>query len=537
MFHWVARQRKRYRQGILEAWKITWLKAIGFTFVGERLTTVPTNAEYARRLIAFHREFGHYAPTISYGGSGLTRWCRLMRDSGGRHGIISASNEGVNQAEDVAVANDLLRAALPNFSWENTSKVTLHESAGLTHNGYAPSGLPPWRPKYRMREVMERARASIVHPSRQEFQAVLPKPFAQLLLRSTQACRVRIFESTPEVIDSLVMRGQPLPKPLHTGYLHDVVVAGGGDMTSPQMLVHCDTPGQEAGPLLIRPQAAIRTVYTWNGEWHLQLMALEGGLVGIFDYDLYLDDQLEFVVPNKRPGFRPEGTYDPDWAAAMAGLFDGRLSSTETTANMAFPQGMRRVRNWLATKPALADRDVRLTNDGAGIFRFLEHQVLKLQQGVLPLSHSLRLRALDFTFGVNRKHSRDLFKLPPGNRLSEKTPEQIAAIQTRVEPKPRPMPTGSPLEVARAKILAFAERAKEQGKDVMVQGEEGAYYFCDAQLRHGQLEITYSNSRRAKRGSFGASLFADDLRHCQVSAATGLRGIDSDGESIRIFVR
>lgn len=71
---WVQKQRTLYNQGKLMAWKKRMLEDAGFDFVAPRTAKVPTDVDYAHQLVAFYKEHGHYAPTQTVGGAGLTKW-------------------------------------------------------------------------------------------------------------------------------------------------------------------------------------------------------------------------------------------------------------------------------------------------------------------------------------------------------------------------------------------------------------------------------------------------------------------------------
>jgi integrase len=128
---WVTRQRKLARNGKLQAWKRDMLDTIGFPYLAARVVDAPSDLGHAKALHAFYDEHGHYAPTVTIGGTALTRWVRLMRQSGGTHGLISGN------AKTAKLALRYLKSHIAGFNLANTHKAELNAARGLSFNGYA----------------------------------------------------------------------------------------------------------------------------------------------------------------------------------------------------------------------------------------------------------------------------------------------------------------------------------------------------------------------------------------------------------------
>ena len=140
---WVSRQRKHYKNGSLQPWKLEILKSIDFPFESATAQKRLTNLDYAKRLVEFFKLNGHYAPTITIGGAGLTKWVYNMRLSGGAIGLRG------RLAGPVGPAMSHLRTHIDGFAWSNTCKAEVNQSQGKTFNGYdvtAPKALAHFEP-------------------------------------------------------------------------------------------------------------------------------------------------------------------------------------------------------------------------------------------------------------------------------------------------------------------------------------------------------------------------------------------------------
>ena len=99
-------------------WKRALLDAISFPYVASLKLTTPTDLDYARRLHAFFVKHGHYAPTITIGGAGLTRWVRRMRESSATQGLATGN------ATSAKAAITYLRANLPEMNTPATKRIS-----------------------------------------------------------------------------------------------------------------------------------------------------------------------------------------------------------------------------------------------------------------------------------------------------------------------------------------------------------------------------------------------------------------------------
>jgi hypothetical protein len=128
---WIDKQRKLHKLGKLMEWKRRVLERVEFPFSPQK--EVATNMGHAARLVKFYEEYGHYAPTMSYGGGALTHWVCELRETDGRVGIISDTPESAKEAIEY------LKKNIRGFDMSLTVKETFNKLHGLTHNGYERS--------------------------------------------------------------------------------------------------------------------------------------------------------------------------------------------------------------------------------------------------------------------------------------------------------------------------------------------------------------------------------------------------------------
>lgn len=391
---WVWSQRKRHREGTLPLWKRQRLEEIDFPLVPTR----PTNTARARELVAFYQANGHYSPTQTEGGAALTKWYRLFVPSRGTVGLQELPPT-VDPLHDLEEARRVLEDGIPGFEWRYVDKAEIHASLGLTHNGYAPA--PPGRggrPSERTSEAIDRIRAG--QALRRKRGLPLPPLLVQIAGDVPTGLRLRVWN--PEAPIEL-----SLPHP--EGLREQGMVSRFGINS----VVVRDEAG---GKFEISPGPRDSTVI-WSADRSLiaALWRRHDGLQCTIDIDVPLADQMNAALAVRWLGFdenldagflrlvkkRAKSKNWVRWAA------EERLDSAFTTANRAFHQNVEQLKYWLATLPHPAW--LQWNSSQSVFFKFVEHQVRKKRQGVMPTSHAILLRSLDFYFGSARKHASKLF--------------------------------------------------------------------------------------------------------------------------------
>ena len=399
---------------------------------GHDAPEVNTNKSYAFDLYAFYLANGHYAPSITYGGAGLTRWARLMRASNGASGL---KNEGSKTAVH---ADMLLRALIPNFSWEGTQKAKLNLSRGLSHNGLSKAE-PVSIPGERAQEVMLRAKHSRDLPLDLERVAFIGDPgsvyldFFQRAAFFQQAVRVHVFSKDH-------------PAAGKTWFLRQVNRFDGSFSTLAKIdrsrineTLAKNSVRLELGfdPDCARVGFDPKAAGTLTNGIHLHLEGLSAGfsddfsryeltLAGpgaervVLDYDVCLADQL-FIGASPRAGKQlfldtaPEHALPIDWSVwCNVESFPGKPGSLNTTANATFNDNMAQLNAELDARRDAGNSDVHIAwGRTMTLFKFVEHMRVKALVHALPPSHVERLCQLDFTWGRDRMRPCDIVNMPP----------------------------------------------------------------------------------------------------------------------------
>jgi len=408
MEDWVVRQRKAYRIKSMPDWRADLFLSINFPLRAPRLEMAPTDLYYAQQLIDFERVYGHYAPTTSFGGTGLARWVRLMRESGGTSGLISGTSESA-----IAAAR-MLKAALPDFSWENTQKETHNLNAGLSFNGYAPSNFA--KPGSRMLEVRNVALASLSFPVHE---LVLPslKVFGEQVGDGDieDFCdRLAIFNQAPGI--SVLLDGQAQEEGAQEWWVCGARFISGPSVAKPVLeisiagLPSLQSRSVQQAVKTIRVSGASRwSAYDGMGaHFHIALRGEDPRITAVLRYDAVLADQTHpACTVDNIPG-ASENT-DPsdrvDWALfTHKQTTPFRLMSPTTTAHATYTENWNRLNAELLARKS---REPKVSchigwGENIVLFKFLEHVVRKVRQGAFPLSHAERLCMLDFTWGEGK---------------------------------------------------------------------------------------------------------------------------------------
>lgn len=391
---WVWSQRKRHREGTLPLWKRQRLEEIDFPLVPTR----PTNTARARELVAFYQANGHYSPTQTEGGAALAKWYRLFVQSGGTVGLQELPAT-VDPLQDLEDARRVLEDGIPGFEWRYVDKAEIHASLGLTHNGCAHS--PPGRggrPSERTSNAIDRIRAG--QALRRKRGLSLPPLLVQIAGDAPTGLRLSVWDADAPIELSL-----PHPE----GLREQGMVCRFG----PNSVV---ARGKAGGKFEVSP-GPFDSKITWSADRSLvaALWRRDDGLQCTIDIDVPLADQMN-ANPLARWRMLDEEldavflrlvkkeARSRNWVRWAAEV---RLDSVFTTANRAFHENMEQLEDWLATlqHPGW----LRWNSSESVLFKFVEHQVRKKRQGVMPTSHAILLRSLNFYFGSARKHASEIF--------------------------------------------------------------------------------------------------------------------------------
>lgn len=399
MEHWVWKQRAAVKKDVMPQWRMDMLESIGFPLFApkEVATSLLTNLGYAEQLIEFWRANGHYSPTQTYGGSGLTRWTRRMRESDGKEGLISET------CETAMLAHDLLCNTIPGFSWSKTRKVEVNEALGLSFNGYLPSNFT--RADSRKRSVINTAVASMRFEKYESLEAFscylasnMDKPlfdFVNRIALFDQAPILRYGSSTEwlgkvDAPNMWLLRAELWPR---------------GDVLS----LTFSTRDPEIEPMVIdvSPKSIFAGYVANGGEYAVSFRTRDGRHVVHLSYDVCLADQTHYSVPH----LFHKMLVEMSWASrsvswdlyARKNLTPVILSSAKVLAYTAFSNNLEKLRSLQQTRGGNAASDVHIGwGEYKEAFKFLENLMRKARLGELPYSHCERLQEVPFTWGSGR---------------------------------------------------------------------------------------------------------------------------------------
>lgn len=459
---WITRQRKLHRNKKLMPWKRTLLDAISFPYVASLKLTTPTDLVYARRLHAFYVKHGHYAPTITIGGAGLTRWVRRLRESDGKQGLATGT------AESAAAAIAYLRANLPEFSLASTRKVELNTAMGLSFNGYEP-GTSAGAPTKLRRDLRERAQGALRYP------VMLPE-----LLQAPQAVR------------AICARAAFYEQALRVNLEGSIALRGTWWLTGADRdCITVQRPPPDAPARGARDEVLRLTVLdVGTGQYQPQRGTYElpvcvgSGLSAVLDYSFCLADQT-----HRRRHPLDFEDFEASIAAGTGAVVDwltwpgghrgaARLVGPNSTANLAFETNFERldreVQAWRAEH-----RSNRVANisyaDWGYHYKFLEHVVLRARARDIPPSHVERLLALDCTWGKQATPLRVLL-VQPASRCHVTRLQDIIPFDYPEGPE---LPWDGPAAAA-ARINRAMQERLDAGEQVTVTYAGGTRNFHGA---------------------------------------------------------
>jgi hypothetical protein len=398
---WIARQRKLYRTKKLMPWKHELLKKAGFPFVAHKVENTPTDQEYAVQLFAFFTEHGHYAPTITIGGAGLTKWTKSMAQSNGKVGLKSGT------AQSAAKALSYLKQNILGFSFAKTKKERINAAKGLTFNGYKPTSSNQetatghgWTPRH---PAMVRAYFSSIYPlDMDSISEMAPEAIQTICYRAMyyeQAVRVTVCKSDNEVwwltsckADSVVLSRQE-------------------GVGSKARFVQKKMSLSDMGSIHYDPE---------TGMVELVVVTEDNNRI-ILDYDGCLADMTHRNAhPIDFSNYRLSVAMKPckvvrwtDWLTGSAR--PPRFVSAKSTANIAFEKHLRFLKEVVAQyKVEHGENETPNVTykEWGSVYKFLEHALLRATQQNIPPSHVERLIKLDLTWGSNHKTLTQLLVQP-----------------------------------------------------------------------------------------------------------------------------
>jgi hypothetical protein len=369
-------------------WRLQHLRRIGFPLEAQRIADMPTNVDQANAVVAFYREHGHYSLTQTTAGAGPTKWLKRLCATRGTVGA-QVLPPGVDPGRDLSEAIRILREQIPNFSFNVPSKRAINATLGLTHNGFVPHQaveVPTWRQHHVAPRIEHAFPADALCAA---LGPVLPHKLLFVIGDAPVALRVRAWAPASKVD----LHAEAPAGLLWEGWLQTVEEDGG-------RLLCCTAEGRRVAPALPKDpnlgelawsQLYVHLGYSWTDA--------TTNIVYSLDVDVVLLDQMNRAVDLSDPG------QVVDWQQWLTAR-GHRLMSELTTSNVTFNANMRRLEGIYSAHPKTW---LRFSHTPRDLYAFVEHQVLRVQQGSLPRSHALRLAELDLVFGARQQDFRTLF--------------------------------------------------------------------------------------------------------------------------------
>jgi hypothetical protein len=418
---WVLKQRAAYQNKSLPLWRLQHLRRIGFPLEAQRIADMPTNVDQANAVVAFFREHGHYSLTQTTAGAAATKWFKRFCETEGTVGA-QVLPPGVNSDQDLAAATRILFDQIPNFTFDVSSKASINAALGLTHNGFVPHkpvDVPTWRQQHVAPRLQHALPAEAVSAA---LGGVLPHEMLFVIGDAPVALRVRAW-SPGSPVDLLAEAPAGL---LWEGWLASPAPEEGHLL--------CDSPNGTR-PFAAPLQPAVSERLLWSrlnvhfGYWWADAAT---DTVYSVDVDVVLLDQMNRAIDLGRPAHETDWG---EWATAQG----RRLMSELTTSNVTFNSNMRELEDTYAAYPKTW---LRYDHCARHRYAFVEHQVRRVQQGILPRSHALRLSQLDLSFGVRRQTFNALFCPTPAAGGAVHRDHCRSAARQKEERRP-PMRRGS----------------------------------------------------------------------------------------------
>jgi hypothetical protein len=378
-------------------------------FAGLELEDIPASKSdlfFAHELVNFYQEHGHYAPTISSGGSDLTHWVRNMRKSNGTIGVYPEGGVYCSQALSI------LREKIPDFDLRLTIPLAANSSLGPSSSS---SLMEASRLKGRKADIYDCARNSTLFElNASKFFLRMPKydhdlPIVSLVLLKI-AHRSLVFHQGLKAQYSL----HP-DDPVQTWWTTGVVQSAHSKRRAEapfSLNLRRACPVHGGFDEFETPEIVdlVAWGYTPDASEYVVALKCRDESVVRLSYDALLADQSHphitpfeldrsFFLNNRKPA-------PFDWHEWLTSTYaPQRHSSNSTTCNRAFECNLQKLKDWLAV-----NGNKHLTWSGTGhLYKFIEHQLLKKSRGTMGFSHRERLASLEFTWGLQHHTAKQLF--------------------------------------------------------------------------------------------------------------------------------
>lgn len=391
---WVQKQRRLHKLGRLQDWKRQALREAKFDFASPRQQATTTNEQYAHELVAFFLQRGHWSPTQTVGGAGLTKWWKRMSESGGKVGIVSQSTESAQEATRI------LRERIPGFSFYSPTKSQINQSRGLSFNGFAKEA--PTTSWERDPDLNGARRYGHI---------------TQQMARSTS---LAYWSSTGEmpvyqVIERAALFSQAVSVDVADGssssrhWLVDISCVSEGSI-----VMHVeDAENQRPNTIVVDMTTVGKCEYSSDGGRFETRMRSRAGEWLRLSYDAFLADQTVRLDTDRL-------AYDPvlrvltpvvNWEAWLEGHGPNRRHTAQTTSNRDFNKRLGDLQRFVQEEREKkgASYVPHLTwKDSFYHYKFIEHVVLKRREGKFKFSHAERLMPVPATWGKDQVPLHDL---------------------------------------------------------------------------------------------------------------------------------
>lgn len=384
---WVHKQLRLHKIGRLQEWKRPALREAKFDFVAPRKGAETTNEQYAHELVAFYLEHGHWAPTQTVGGAGLTKWWNRMCASGGMMGSASQSSESAQEAAKI------LRERIPGFSFRGPAKAQINRSRGLSFNGFAkkaPTTLWERDPDVLAARRYGRITQKLASGVSPEYWCTSGEmPVYQLIERAAMFCQAVCVELSGDEADTrhwLVAMSHEGEDGLYLRIEQEQTLRQTTIRVDMQTIGSCGYSSD-------------------GGRFETTVQGIAGERLRL-SYDAFLADQTVRLDADRLEYDLALRVLTPsvNWDEWLEGRGPERRHTALTTSNRDFNKRMADLQRFIYEARAKHGPDyvphLSWKNEFEH-YKFIEHMVLKRREGKLKFSHAERLMAVPATWGKN----------------------------------------------------------------------------------------------------------------------------------------
>ena len=391
---WVQKQRTLHNQGKLMSWKRKMLEEAGFDFISPRAAKDPTDVDYARKLVAFYREHGHYAPTQTVGGAGLTKWWIRFRTTRGECGLRGGN------AQTASEALKILKKQIPGFTFDAPTKAMINKAQGRSSNGYLPTQKQPPVDLQ-------------VHAQMQSTPRSLWASYNSLTGLSGCLGALETLLRRAELFGQVLRVDVACDDGFKQGWLTGLDVQMFDAMHGVTCMVSGKPPQTAPIALTLTDCQLSKLVYLTSGSRCGALFTDAEGRKVIISYDAVLADQSSCLAMTstsfKRVGCSAYQITPQPWV--LHDLIEGRSRrlSHLSTAHKTFHGNLQRLLDWRDQNGTTTTPHIARNAEGIVLYRFLEHMVRKMEQGLMCFSHAEQLGTVNATWGSERRALSDMF--------------------------------------------------------------------------------------------------------------------------------